>query len=142
MLHDIGKIGVPDNVLNKPDKLNEEEFSVIKSHAAIGGNILAESAELKEASNTARHHHERYDGKGYPDGLTAENIPAHARIVSIADAYDAMHSDRIYRKGLSREVVRKELEEGRGTQFDPAYLDAFMQLFESGELDKYDNISD
>ena len=142
LLHDIGKIGVPDVVLNKPDKLTENEFAVIRSHAEIGGDILAESEELKEASNTARHHHERYDGKGYPDGLAAENIPVHARVVSIADSYDAMHSDRIYRKGLSNDVIRKELEEGRGTQFCPEYLDVFLQLFDSGELDKYEDMGD
>lgn len=140
LLHDIGKIGIPDKVLNKPEKLTEDEFELIKSHAALGGDILAESTELKEASNTARHHHERYDGKGYPDGLSALNIPEHALVVSIADAYDAMHSDRIYRKGLSRDVIRKELEEGRGKQFYPEYLDVFLQIFDSGELDKYDNI--
>ena len=139
LLHDIGKIGIPDNVLNKPGRLTAEEFSVIKSHTTIGGNILAESGELIGASYTARYHHERIDGTGYPDGLAGDKIPVNARIVSIADAYDAMHSDRIYRKGLNREDTRREFEAGRGTQFDAEFLDVFMKLLDSGELDKYDN---
>lgn len=140
LLHDIGKIGVPDKVLNKPGKLIPDEFEIIKSHAAIGGSILAETSELAGAADTARYHHERYDGKGYPSGLSADEIPAHARIVSIADAYDAMHSDRIYRKGLPKEKIRTELTNGRGTQFDPDLLDAFLSLFDGGELDKAENI--
>ncbi len=136
LLHDIGKIGVPDNVLNKPGKLTDDEFDIIKSHTTVGGNILSGTGELSGAADTARYHHERYDGKGYPTGLAGHDIPAHARIVSIADAYDAMHSDRIYRKGLGREAIRAELEKGRGTQFDPEYLDVFMRLFESGRLDE------
>ena len=136
LLHDIGKIGVPDAVLNKPGRLTDEEFAVIRSHTTIGGDILAESAELLGASYTARYHHERYDGGGYPKGLRAEEIPVHARLVAIADAYDAMHSDRVYRKGLPREVIRSELVRGRGTQFDPVFLDAFLQLFDSGALEK------
>ncbi len=140
LLHDIGKIGIPDNILNKPGRLTDEEFTVIKSHAAIGGDILAESSELKGAAMTARHHHEKYGGGGYPDGLSGENIPLNARVVSIADAYDAMHSDRIYRKGLPKEKIRTELTNGRGTQFDPDLLDAFLSLFDGGELDKAENI--
>jgi len=138
LLHDIGKIGIPDSVLNKPGKLTEEEFSVIKSHAALGGDILKESSELYGASKAARHHHERYDGTGYPDKLAGENIPHHARVISVADAYDAMHSDRVYRKGLSNDFIIKELKNGRGTQFDPVILDKFIDLFERGELDKID----
>ena len=102
----------------------------------MGGNILSGTGELSGAADTARYHHERFDGKGYPTGLAGHDIPAHARIVSIADAYDAMHSDRIYRKGLGRDAIRAELEKGRGTQFDPEYLDVFMRLFESGRLDE------
>ena len=135
LLHDIGKIGVPDQVLNFPGKLIPEQFELIKSHTTIGGDILAESSELLGASNTARYHHERYDGTGYPSGLKGKEIPAHARVVSIADAYDAMHSDRVYRKGLPHDVIREELVRGRGTQFDPDYLDVFLSLFESGALD-------
>ena len=135
LLHDTGKIGVPDQVLNKPGKLTDGEFDIIKSHTTIGDDILAESSELLGASDTARYHHERYDGKGYPTGLSGKNIPVHTRIVSIADAYDAMHSDRVYRKGLLTETIRAELVKGRGTQFDPEFLDAFLSLFDSGALD-------
>ena len=135
LLHDIGKIGVPDNVLNKPGRLTPEEFEVIKTHTTVGGDILAESSELRTASETARHHHERYDGKGYPSGLSGKDIPVRARIVAIADAYDAMHSDRVYRKGLPHDVIRSELVKGRGTQFDPDYLDVFLEMFDGGQLD-------
>ena len=136
MLHDIGKIGVPDAVLNKPGRLTAEEFEVIQSHAEIGGQILARSSGLEDAADVARFHHERYDGGGYPTGRAGEQIPLHARIVTVADAYDAMRSDRIYRKGLAVGKIRAELIEGRGTQFDPALLDAFVELADSGVLDE------
>ena len=136
LLHDIGKIGVPDLVLNKPGRLTDEEFAVIKSHTTIGGEILNQSGSLLEAAQVARHHHERYDGKGYPDRLKGSEIPLHARAVAIADAYDAMHSDRIYRKGLPPETIRSEMIRGRGTQFDPELLDAFLRLMDTGILDE------
>ncbi len=135
LLHDIGKIGVPDSILNNPGKLSPIEFDVIKSHAAIGAEILKDLAILPYASEVAGEHHERYDGKGYPKGKRGEEIAPFARIVSIADAYDAMNSDRIYRKALSREVIREQLVKGRGTQFDPKFLDAFLKLFDEGKLD-------
>ena len=141
LLHDIGKIGIPDQVLNKPGRLTDDEYTIIKSHTTIGGDILCESAELTKAADTARYHHERYDGKGYPTGLSGNDIPINARVVSIADAYDAMHSNRIYRKGLPFEVIHKELENGRGTQFDPDFVDVFPKMLESGELDKLENES-
>lgn len=136
LLHDIGKIGVPDSILNKPGKLSDEEFSVIKSHTTIGGAILSRSANLSRAAEVAHYHHERYDGKGYPEGLAGEDIPVNARIVAIADAYDAMRSDRIYRKGLPLDVIRDELVKGRGKQFDPQFLDCFLELADSGVLDE------
>ena len=136
LLHDIGKIGVPDSILNKPGKLNDQEFAVIQSHTVTGGNILSRSSNLLDASEVARYHHERYDGKGYPEGLQGEHIPLHARVVSIADAYDAMRSDRIYRKGLPLDVIREELIKGRGRQFDPRLLDCFLELADRGELDE------
>ena len=123
-------------MLNKPGRLSKEEFEIIKQHAPIGGKILEASTTLVNASYVARYHHERYDGTGYPSGLKGEDIPLHARIVSIADAYDAMKSDRIYRKGLSKETIRKELVNGRGTQFDPNLLDTFLTIFDSGEIDE------
>ena len=116
-------------------KTLDEEFEIIKSHSTIGGTILEASENLKGAASVARYHHERYDGTGYPSGLKGEDIPFHARIVSVADAYDAMRSDRVYRKGLSNEVIRKELVKGRGKQFDPNLLDVFVQMADMGELD-------
>lgn len=135
MLHDVGKIGVPDEVLNKPGRLTDEEFGRIKSHTRIGGSILKQSSVMQGAADVAKYHHERYDGSGYPDGKKGEEIPLHARIVSIADAYDAMRSDRIYRKGLDPETIHKELIRCKGTQFDPAMIDAFLDMAGSGELD-------
>ena len=136
LLHDIGKIGVPDSILNKPGKLNEKEFDVIKSHTTTGDEILSRSGNLLESAQVARHHHERYDGCGYPDGLAGEDIPLHARVVAIADAYDAMRSDRIYRKGLPFEKICDEFIRGKGSQFDPRLTDAFLTLMDSGELEK------
>lgn len=136
LLHDVGKMGVPDAILNKPGRLTNEEFETIKTHTTTGGTILARSGALTGASEVARSHHERYDGTGYPDGLSGDEIPAHARLVAVADAYDAMRSDRVYRKGLAPEVIREELVRGRGTQFDPAYLDAFLQLADAGARDE------
>ena len=136
LLHDIGKIGVPDAILNKPGRLSDEEFSVIKSHTTTGGNILSRSKDLEPASLVAQYHHERYDGRGYPSGLAGKDIPIHARIVAIADAYDAMRSDRIYRKGLPLDVIREQLVKGRGTQFDPDFLDVFLKLSDEGLLDE------
>ena len=134
LLHDIGKIGVPDAVLNKPGRLTDEEFSVIKSHTTVGRGILEGLDGMKEAAEVAAYHHERYDGKGYPDGLVGKAIPEHARVISIADAYDAMNSDRVYRKALGKDVIRKELEKGLGTQFDPDYLPAFLELLKEGTV--------
>lgn len=134
LLHDIGKVGIPDNVLNKPGKLTEEEFAIIKSHTIIGADILKEIKSIPEIEAGARYHHERYNGTGYPCGLEAEEIPAVARIIGIADAFDAMNSKRIYRDSLSPEVIRRELVNGKGTQFDPYFLDLFLQLFDEGKL--------
>lgn len=134
LLHDIGKIGVPDLILNKPSRLSEMEFELIKSHTVIGSDILKNMVAVPNAYEVARHHHERYDGNGYPSGLKGIEIPLSARIVCIADAYDAMSSDRIYRKALPKEAIRKELIQGRGTQFDPELLDIFLNLFEDGKL--------
>ena len=134
LLHDIGKIGVPDAVLNKPGRLTDEEFTIIKSHTVVGDKILGHSGSLTDAAKVARHHHERYDGRGYPDHLRGEEIPLHARLVAIADAYDAMRSDRIYRKGLAPDVIRGEMIKGRGTQFDPTLLDEFLELMDTTDI--------
>ena len=134
LLHDIGKISIPDSVLNKPMKLTNEEYNVIKSHAAKGGEILKFITAIPGADLVARHHHERYDGTGYPDGLRGDQIPKSARIVAIADAYDAMNSRRIYRKNLSEEIIRGELVNGIGTQFEPEAVEAFIRMLDEGRL--------
>ena len=134
LLHDVGKIGIPDRVLNKPDRLTDEEFEIIKSHTVIGSEILQGVSSLSEMHVVARSHHERYDGKGYPDRKAGEDIPEEARLVGIVDAYDAMSSDRAYRKALSRDVIRGELKRGRGTQFDPNMTDVFLELLDEGAL--------
>lgn len=112
-MHDIGKIGVPDAILNKPSRLSEMEFGLIKSHTIVGSDIPKNMIAVPGASKVAKYHHERFDGKGYPNGLCGTDIPLNARIVCIADAYDAMSSDRIYRKALSGNVIRNELINGR-----------------------------
>lgn len=128
LLHDIGKIGVPDAILNKPGKLKDEEFEIIKKHSLIGSEILKDIRTIKNVAEGALYHHERYDGKGYPFGIAGENIPLCARIIGIADAYDAMTSNRIYRRKLSASKVIEELEKGRGSQFDPQLTDLFLEM--------------
>lgn len=128
MLHDIGKIGVPREIINKPSKLTDEEYAIIKTHPAIGENILKEVSEIPDIAIGARWHHERYDGKGYPDGMKGEDIPKLARIIGVADAYDAMTSKRSYRDVLPQEVVIGELEKGKSTQFDPEIADLMIEL--------------
>lgn len=134
LLHDVGKIGIPDSVLNKPGRLSDIEFGIIKSHTTTGCEILSNISTVEDAVDVARHHHERFDGTGYPDQLSGHNISEMARIVCIADAYDAMNSKRIYRNSLPANVIRKELICGRNTQFDPAILDVFLQLLDADKL--------
>lgn len=134
LLHDIGKIGVPDSVLNKPFKLTNIEFELIKKHTIMGAEILKDIKMFKDVNIGAKYHHERYDGKGYPSGLKGEEIPLVARVIGIVDSYDAMTSNRVYRKRLQDEVVKAELLKGRGTQFDPELIDKFMELLEEGNL--------
>lgn len=128
LLHDVGKIGVPDSIINKPDRLTDEEFAVIKTHPAMGGGILENITEMPELSSGARWHHERFDGRGYPDGLSGTDIPETARIIAVADAYDAMSSNRSYRRVMSQEAVRGEIEKGKGSQFDPVFADIMIQM--------------
>ncbi len=134
MLHDIGKIGVPDSILNNPKRLTNVEFDIIKSHTTMGGEILKNRFLVDVAECVARSHHERYDGSGYPQGIKGEEIPEEARVVAIADAFDAMNSNRIYRKACTETHIRHELLEGRGKQFDPSMTDAFICLLDRGEL--------
>ncbi len=130
LLHDIGKIGVPDAVLNKPGKLTDAEYELMKRHTTIGGEILKDIGVLEGLDVGAKYHHERYDGKGYPNGLKGEEIPLIARIIGLADAYDAMSSNRVYRRQLAREKVLEEINRCRGTQFDPKITDAFLEYLE------------
>ena len=128
LLHDCGKIGVPDNILCKPGKLTDEEFQTIKSHTVRGGEILNHFKSLDGVSEGALYHHERYDGKGYPKGLAGEDIPLIARIICVADSFDAMNSNRVYRKKLTREYIINEIESNKGRQFDPAIADVMLKL--------------
>jgi putative two-component system response regulator len=130
LLHDIGKIGISDTIINKPGKLTDEEYAVIKTHPAIGADILKDMTEIPNAAVGAHWHHERYDGNGYPDGLKGEEIPEYARIIGVADAYDAMTSKRSYRDVLPQEVVRGEIERGKGTQFDPRIADIMLGMMD------------
>lgn len=130
LLHDIGKIGIKDDIINKPGRLTDEEFAVIKSHSTIGFDILKSMTEIDNIEYGARWHHERYDGSGYPDGIKGEEIPEFARIIAVADAYDAMSSNRSYRSAMSQEVIRQEVMQGRGKQFDPVLADIMLQLMQ------------
>lgn len=121
-LHDIGKIGVPDYILNKVERLTPDEWEQIKQHPVIGYNILSNSTELKEVATIVLYHHERWDGKGYPNGLKNEEIPLGSRIIGICDAIDAMISSRPYREALTMKQILSELKLGSGSQFDPNIL--------------------
>ncbi|MCR4644150.1 MAG: response regulator [Oscillospiraceae bacterium] len=130
LLHDVGKIGIPDAVINKPAKLTEEEFAVIRRHPVLGAKILENIKAMPALATAAHWHHERFDGTGYPDGLAGEDIPETARIISVADAYDAMTSFRSYREPLRQEVVRLEFERNTGTQFDPRFASIMLAMIE------------
>ncbi len=130
LLHDVGKIGVPDTVINKPGKLTDEEFAQIKIHPELGSQILEKITEMPNLRIGARWHHEHYDGSGYPDGLAGEAIPEEARIIAVADSYDAMTSHRSYRSVLERSIVRSEIENGKHTQFDPVFADIMLQMID------------
>ncbi len=134
LLHDCGKIGIPDNILGKPGKLTDEEFEVIKSHTVKGGEILSHFKSLKDVDEGARYHHERYDGKGYPEGKAGEDIPFIARIICVADAFDAMNTNRVYRKKLSRAKIISEIENNKGKQFDPKIADIMLELLKNKEI--------
>ena len=128
LLHDIGKIAIPDEIINKPGKLTDEEYNLIKAHTITGAQILSEISSYPDLINGAKYHHERYDGRGYPGGLKGEEIPEIAAIIGVADAYDAMTSNRSYRKMLPQDVVRNEISKGLGTQFHPKWGKIMLQL--------------
>jgi len=130
LLHDIGKIGIPDEILLKPYPLTKEEFMIIQRHTTLGADILEKAHSLKHLSPIVRHHHERYDGNGYPDRLKGQNIPIEARIIAIADAVEAMASDRPYRRALSFDKIKEELKRNSSTQFDPVITETILQILQ------------
>ena len=132
LLHDIGKIGIPDAVINNTGRLNEEEYDKIKNHSRVGARILRKIEEMPRLLEGARWHHEWYDGSGYPDHLSGESIPEHARIIAVADAYDAMSHDRRYRNRIPDSEIRKEIEKGKGVQFDPKIADIMLSMMDDG----------
>jgi HD-GYP domain-containing protein (c-di-GMP phosphodiesterase class II) len=129
-LHDIGKVGIPEQILCKPAPLSDNEWTVMRNHPVIGAQIVAPIAFLSGAVDLIRHHHERFDGTGYPDGLRGEEIPLEARIFSVADSFDAMTSDRPYRGPIGIERALEEIRSGAGSQFDPEVVRAFVNLLE------------
>ena len=130
LLHDIGKIGIPDWIINKQDKLTEEEYAEIKKHPQIGYEILKSITIMPKLKSGVRWHHERIDGNGYPDGLSGEAIPEYAKIISVADAYDAMTSNRSYRDSLPQDVVRSEIEKHIGSQFDETIAKKMLEIID------------
>jgi len=136
LLHDIGKIGIPDKVLNKKGRLNGEDWEAIKAHPRLGANIVGSIPHLVSCVSSILHHHERWDGSGYPEGLKGEEIPIEARILAIADTFEAMTSARPYRPPLSPEDVIKKLRQGAGIQFDPKLVKVFIGIIEAGLFEK------
>lgn len=130
LLHDVGKVGVPDQILLKSTSLTAEEMVMMKNHTIIGADILKDITTVRDLELGARYHHERYDGKGYPEGLRGTDIPLLARIICVADSFDAMSSNRCYRSRLSNDMIRKELLRGSGKQFDPEVVFAFLKSWD------------
>ena len=141
LFHDIGKIGIPDKILLKTEKLTDDEYSEIKNHPSIGAHILGASSIFNNIIPIVKHHHERFDGRGYPSGLKGEDIPYMARIAALADTFDAMTSRRSYRNALELDVVLAEIERCKGTQFDPELADVFLDILKN-EFDKIKEIQD
>lgn len=136
LFHDIGKIGIPDSILLKSVRLKEEEFSIMMSHPVKSAKILEGFKDFEAIAKYAQHHHERFDGKGYPDGLKGEEIPFFSRIIFIADTFDAMTSTRPYRKGLSNKIAFRELRDFSGPQFDPKLVEVFIRAMDRSEIKK------
>jgi putative two-component system response regulator len=134
LLHDVGKIGVPDRVLTKKDALTLEERALLRMHPIVGDRLLEPLEALADVRPIVRHHHERWDGSGYPDGLAGAEIPLAARIIAVADSVEAMSADRVYRAALDPDAILAELERGRGTQWDPALVDIVVSFLDSGSL--------
>ncbi len=138
LMHDCGKIAIPDSILCKPGKLTDEEYEIIKSHTVEGGKILKNFNSIAHIREGALYHHERYDGKGYPEGLAGEDIPLVARIICVADSFDAMNSDRCYRERLTKAEIISEIKKGRGTQFDPILADYMLELINEKEAEFFE----
>ena len=134
-LHDLGKIGVPDAVLKKPGPLTDEEWDIMKRHPSIGRQIIGHTFHLGDLIPGLYYHHERWDGRGYPEGLAGESIPLEARVVTIGDAYSAMVDDRVYRKGMSHDTACNNLRKAAGSQFDPHLVEIFIAMIEEEELE-------
>jgi putative nucleotidyltransferase with HDIG domain len=133
LLHDVGKIGIPNEILDKPGKLTDEEYAMIKQHPRMGLRILEPIKKFTSVIQLVLQHHERFDGKGYPDGVSGEQISLGARILAVADVYDALVSDRLYRAGMSLERALSIIREESGRQFDPVVVDAFLRVIERQE---------
>lgn len=136
ILHDIGKIGISDAIINKPGRLEDHEMAIIQKHPEIGANIVKDVKSLEDLSNYIRYHHERYDGKGYPEGISGKDIPIEAAIIAVSDCFDAMTSDRVYRKAMSFEIALSIIKEERGKQFHPEVVDAFVRCADNGQIPK------
>ena len=132
LLHDAGKISIPDAVLNKPGKLTPEERELIQNHTVAGGKMLKQLSSIRGIRETALYHHERYDGKGYPEGLKGDSIPLYARIVGVADSYDAMSSNRVYRRHLNKDDIIEQIQQGSGSQFDPDIVKYMVDMINDG----------
>jgi len=136
LLHDIGKIAVPDSILNKPDKLTQAEYEVVKTHTSVGADILSDLTTVENVAAGARDHHERYDGSGYPRGISGNDISLEGRIIGVADAYDAMASERVYHGTFSRDRIREEFVTASGRQFDPKIVKILLDMIDDGYFDR------
>ncbi len=136
LLHDIGKIAIPDSILNKPDKLTEDEYETVKIHTCVGADILSSLTTVENIAAGARDHHERYDGSGYPRGISGNDISLEGRIIGAADAYDAMASERVYRPTFDRKKIRDEFERETGKQFDPKIAEILLGMIDEGYFDR------
>ncbi|MBP8698926.1 MAG: HD-GYP domain-containing protein, partial [Syntrophorhabdaceae bacterium] len=135
-IHDLGKIGIPDAILLKPGSLTDDEYKIMKSHSVFGEEILSRFVILARESKVIRSHHERYDGKGYPDAIAKDDIPISSRVIALCDTYDAMTSNRPYRNAMQKQDALKEIQRCSKSQFDPSIVECFLPMMESGDHDK------
>lgn len=135
LMHDCGKVWIPDSILKKPGKLTDEEYNIMKQHPSNGAEMLDNFTSIKDIRDGALYHHERYDGKGYPTGKSGTDIPLIGRMICVADAFDAMNSDRCYRAKMSKEIILEELKKNSGKQFDPDIVKFLLELIEEGQIE-------